>query len=139
MSAALTTVQSIYAAFGRGDIPAILDTVAPDVQWEAWADNRAQAADVPWMRAGTGPQAVAAYFGEVAKLTIHDFQVLSMMANETQAAVEFVIEFTTPAGARLRDEEVHLWTVNAAGKVTRLRHYLDTAKHIACVRAAAAT
>ena len=50
MSTALTTVQTIYAAFGRGDIPAILDTLDADVQWEPWSDNRAQAADVPWMR-----------------------------------------------------------------------------------------
>jgi ketosteroid isomerase-like protein len=39
-----------------------------------------------------------------------------------------------PDGRRLRDEEMHLWTVNAAGRVTRFRHYLDTAKHIALAR-----
>jgi ketosteroid isomerase-like protein len=25
---------------------------------------------------------------------------------------------------------MHLWTFNDAGKVTRLRHYTDTAKHL---------
>jgi uncharacterized protein len=29
-----------------------------------------------------------------------------------------------------RDEEMHLWTFDATGKVIRLRHYTDTAKHI---------
>jgi len=29
-----------------------------------------------------------------------------------------------------RDEEMHLWTFDANGKVIRLRHYTDTAKHI---------
>ena len=30
----LATVRGIYAAFGRGDIPAILDALAEDVEWE---------------------------------------------------------------------------------------------------------
>jgi hypothetical protein len=29
---------------------------------------------------------------------------------------------------------MHLFTFNAEGKVTRLRHYTDTAKHIAAAR-----
>ena len=37
------------------------------------------------------------------------------------------------ATVHFRDEEVHLWTFNDAGKVTRLRHYTDTAKQIAAV------
>jgi ketosteroid isomerase-like protein len=41
MSRNLETVKQIYAAFGRGDIPAVLNTLANDVDvaWEAWADN----------------------------------------------------------------------------------------------------
>jgi ketosteroid isomerase-like protein len=31
----------------------------------------------------------------------------------------------------VRDEEIHLWTFNDAGQVVRLRHYTDTAKHMA--------
>src|SRR5262245_1914869 len=30
----LETVQTIYAAFGRGDVPAIIDLVSDDVEWE---------------------------------------------------------------------------------------------------------
>ena len=35
------TVQGIYEAFGKGDVPAILDVLADDVEWEAWEDNSA--------------------------------------------------------------------------------------------------
>ena len=49
MSQNLTTVTAIYEAFGKGDIPTILEHMAPDVQWESWADNSAQ-------HAGDGPQ-----------------------------------------------------------------------------------
>jgi uncharacterized protein len=57
--------------------------------------------------------------------------VLDILASEHQVAVEVVIDYTTPAGGRLRDEEVHLWTLDDPRRVIRLRHYVDTAKHIA--------
>lgn len=54
------------------------------------------------------------------------------MANETQVAVECVFEAYIPAtGGQYRDEEIHLWTFNQKGKVVRMPHYSDTAKHIA--------
>ena len=40
------TVAEIYAAFGRGDVPAILDQLADDVAWEDWPANDAQRAGV---------------------------------------------------------------------------------------------
>jgi ketosteroid isomerase-like protein len=53
------------------------------------------------------------------------------MSNENQVAVEFIIEADVPAtGGHYRDEEIHLWTFDKEGKVIRLRHYADTAKHI---------
>lgn len=54
MSHALETIQSIYAAFGRGDIPAILAQLADDVAWEQWPDHRAQQAGVPWLQERRG-------------------------------------------------------------------------------------
>jgi ketosteroid isomerase-like protein len=42
-----------------------------------------------------------------------------------------VIETDVPGGGHYRDEEIHLWTFDDVGKVTGLRHYTDTAKHIA--------
>ena len=40
--------------FGRGDIPAIIEFLSDNVQWEQWADNSAQKAGVPWMQARKG-------------------------------------------------------------------------------------
>ena len=67
----------------------------------------------------------------MGELQVHDFQVLDVVAGECQVAVEFMIEFTTPAGGHARDEELHLWTLDERQQVTRMRHYVDTAKHIA--------
>ena len=132
MIAHLATVQTIYQAFGRGDIPAILATLAPDVRWEDWSvDHSAQAAGVSTMLTRRGPDGVMAFFGEVAKLQVHEFQLKDMFGGDRQVAAEVEIEFTVPAtGIRMRDAELHLWSFDAHGKVVRMRHYIDTARHM---------
>jgi ketosteroid isomerase-like protein len=124
-------VTDIYAAFGRGDIPTILDRIAPHCRWESWANNSAQRQGVPTLQPRSGPAGVAAFFAAVGEVQIHDFQVLDLVAGERQVAAEVVIEFSTPAGGRVRDEELHLWTLDERGQIVRMRHYVDTAKHIA--------
>lgn len=127
----LETVVRIYEAFGRGDVGAIVECLADDVAWESWGDNSAQKAGVPWLRSRQGTAGALEFFGLIGQFQIHEFAVLSLMANERQVAAEFVIEATPPGGRRYRDEEMHLWTFAGDGKVTRFRHYADTAKHIA--------
>ena len=132
----LPTVQAIYEAFGKQDMPALLSHMDEAVQWEAWADNHAQKAGVPWLAAKQGTQGVMEFFQTLGSLTVlKDLQILSLMEGGNQVAVEFVIEYDVPStGGHVRDEEIHLWTFNDSGKVVRLRHYTDTAKHIAAAR-----
>jgi ketosteroid isomerase-like protein len=137
MSDPLATVTAIYEAFGRGDIPALMEHVSDDVQWEAWADNTAQKAGVPWLLPRKGKAGVFEFFQVVAdELEIQEFNVLSIMAGGNQVAAEFVITAKVNGKASYRDEEMHLWTFDDAGKVIRLRHYTDTAKHAAAWQAA---
>lgn len=128
------TVKEIYAAFQRGDVPAILDQLADDVQWESWANHSAHKANVPWMRARSGKAGAAEFFQVVGQMKITDFQVLSIMAGGNQVAAELIVEADIPGGGHFRDEEMHLWSFNAEGKVTRLRHYIDSVKHIEAAR-----
>ncbi|MEZ4707812.1 MAG: nuclear transport factor 2 family protein [Caldilineaceae bacterium] len=84
------------------------------------------------MQPRRGKAGVLEFFQVLGGMTIKEFQVLSMMAGGNQVAAEFVIEVDLPSsGGHYRDEEMHLWTFNDAGQVIRLRHYTDTAKHIA--------
>jgi len=127
----LAIINGIYDAFGKGDIQPIINFLSDDVQWEQWADNSAQKAGVPWMQARHGKEGAWEFFRIVGELDIKEFRVLSIMSNDKQVAVEFVIEADVPAsGGHFRDEEMHLWTFNEQDKVIRLRHYTDTAKHI---------
>jgi ketosteroid isomerase-like protein len=132
----LLTVQALYAAFGAGDVPAFLSHLANDVQWESWDDNRAVADGVPWLQPYSGRDAVGGFFAAAAKMEIKDLQILNMMEGGNEVAVTFVIEAVLPecGGRSYRDEEIHLWTFDTDGKVSRLRHYVDTAKHIAAFR-----
>ena len=130
------TVGKIYEAFGKGDIPAILEHIAEDVRWEAWENNYAQNADVPWLQPGTGKHRVMNFFKIVGEMKFNEFTIKSIMPGPDQVAVELVLEAVLPGtGVVLRDEEIHLWTFNAEGKVIRMRHYADTAKHIQAAEA----
>lgn len=122
----LAAVKAIYEAFNRGDIPYILDGLADDVEWEKWKDNYAQKADLPYLRPQTGRQGVADFFTAVEDLGITNLEIVSMMEGAGQVAVEVYLE-----SAKFNDEEIHLFTFNDEGKITRFRHYLDTAKQIA--------
>jgi ketosteroid isomerase-like protein len=131
----LETVPQIYEAFGRGDVPAILERLAPDVAWEDFADSTAQAAGVPSLARRHGREEVVGFFQLVGDgaLVVSDFQVLALIGGVGDKVVaECVIEATvTATGRTYRDEELHLWTFDEAGQVASLRHYVDTAKHIA--------
>jgi ketosteroid isomerase-like protein len=130
----LAAVGRLYEAFGRADMPAILDELAEDVTFDQWADNHAQRAGVPWLAERQGHDGVMEFFGIVGTLDIRDFQVLSMMSGSDQVVAEIVIEASTPEGGHYRDEELHLWSFDADGKIKRLRHYTDTAKHMAAAQ-----
>jgi ketosteroid isomerase-like protein len=123
------TVQAIYEAFGRGDIETILSHLADDVRWEEWDDNCGQNAGVPELQPRRGKAEVPQFFGVVAGFDIKEFEILSVMEGPNQVAAEVVIDALTPTG-RFRDEEVMLWTFDDTGRVVRMRHYTDTAKHM---------
>ena len=127
-------VQGIYEAFGRGDVDAILERLAPDIAWESWEDNHATRGAVPYFVPKHDREGVREFFAEVAKMGVEDFRVLDLMASDRQVVAE--IRIVTP---RFTDEELHLWTFGDDGLVHRFRHYVDTAKHIAAAREAVAS
>jgi uncharacterized protein len=128
------TVAGIYAAFGRGDVPAILAALSDDVRWDEWADNTAQRAGVAHLTARRGPAEVAGFFEVLRDWTVRRFEVLDIIGDGRQVVAEISESFELPNGAVLDDEVLHLWTFDDTGRVTRLRHYGDTAKHIALTR-----
>jgi ketosteroid isomerase-like protein len=123
----LTSVQEIYAAFGRGDVPAILARLAPDVVFDPDFDGTA-----PWLSRREGRDGVTQFFADLAALDISAFEPRNFMVAGNQVAVTIRIGATVKAtGEALPEDEMHLWTFGPDGLATEMRHYVDTAKHAA--------
>jgi ketosteroid isomerase-like protein len=56
----IDTVKQIYEAFGRGDIPAIIDKLDPNVKW----DVEVSTPGVPWLQPRRGAANIPAFFRE---------------------------------------------------------------------------
>jgi uncharacterized protein len=129
----VATVQQIYEAFGRGDIPAILERLADDVEWDNWGvDHTGQSVGVPWLVRRSGQAGAVEFFETVAAaLEFHNFEPVNILEGGNQVVATIRIDLTAKdTGERFQDEEIHLWTFDDAGKVSGMRHYVDTAKHI---------
>lgn len=125
----LDTVQTIYAAFGRGDVPAILAHLDERIEWEHDAEGW-DSYGVPWLRPGSGTRHVIGFFEALAGLEFLTFTPVSLLANDAQVAAVISLEIMVKAtGARFREYELHLWTFGDHGKATRFRHFVDTVKH----------
>jgi ketosteroid isomerase-like protein len=128
----VATVQAIYEAFGRGDIPAILEKLSEDVAWDQWAGGSPAAnAGIPYLVPHTGREDVGEFFAALGGLEFHAFEPTGFLEGGNQVAAVIRLEVTQKStGKRIEDEEVHLWTFNDAGQVVSFRHFLDTAKHL---------
>ena len=129
----LKTTQEIYAAFGRGDIAAILSRLSESVDWEYAATSN----DAPWLQHGRGREGAGAFFASLAGMDIQRFGVNSILAGDNLTVALVNIEFTVKATGKrvVEEDEVHIWHFDANGQVARFRHRVDTlAHHRACQR-----
>jgi uncharacterized protein len=116
------TVQAIYEAFGRGDIPAILDRLADDVQW----DQDAPSYGIPIYEAGVGKEHAARFFELLGDLEFRQFQPTNFLTGGDQVAVTIDIDVEVKkTGKRAKALEIHLWTFDDDGKVSRFFHSID--------------
>ncbi|HVZ43793.1 MAG TPA: nuclear transport factor 2 family protein [Ramlibacter sp.] len=132
MNRNIETIQSIYQAFGRGDVPHILAQLSPKVEWDVWPDLSAQRAGHPLLLQRTNPAGVGEFFQVLAAtLEFHEFKLHDIFGSGHRVAALSCVDCTYRAtGVRLRDEELHLWTFGDDGRVIGFRHYIDTAKHM---------
>jgi ketosteroid isomerase-like protein len=125
----LAIVQELYAAFGRGDLSAILARMHPDVEWAANVDYSLPAAQaVPCYEPGRGWDFVARYFERVRQgYEMHTFTPVGFMTGGTEVAVRINVDFTIrPTNQRIVTEVLHHWIVDENGLVTRFRDFEDT-------------
>jgi len=120
------TVQQMYEAFGRGDVPAIIDKLDANVEW----DTDAPTDGVPWLQARRGAANVAGFFEALAPLNITRFDPHTWFSDGDKVFVLVAIEGTNKNGKPFNiPYEGHLGVFNSAGKVTKYQHVTDTAQH----------
>jgi ketosteroid isomerase-like protein len=127
------TIQEIYEAFGRGDVPAILTRLNERVEWEYGANP----SEVPWLQRRHGREGAAAFFASLVAIEIQRFAPKAFFENSQSVLVLLDIEFVVKAtGKRVMEEdEVHIWHFDGQGKVARFRHRADTQQQALACRA----
>lgn len=127
----LDLVRRVYAAFGRGDLAAILDACAVDVDWRLVG----RAGDYPTFGAWKGREGVAEFFRLVNAL--EEFQEFA--PKELHASGDKVFALGSYAlivkqtGRAVASDWVHVFTLRD-GRVAAFREFMDTAQAVAAWR-----
>lgn len=123
--------QSAYEAFGRGDMAALAEAMADDIEWV----NPGDPAVDP--NAGTfkGKEAVLGWFGGLAStVEFTTFEPREFIAqNDKVVSLVYAEASARKTGRAIVNHEAHVWTFRD-GKVARLQIYLDTAATAAAHR-----
>src|SRR5881227_2128547 len=124
-NANIAHVQSMYAAFGRGDIAALLAEMTPDIDWQTIGRQK----DFPTLGPRQGVAQVQEFFQLVAEHEdFSDFTPREFYAAEDKVFVlgSYSLKLKK-TGTPIASEWVHVFTLKD-GKVTRFREHTDTAQ-----------
>jgi ketosteroid isomerase-like protein len=117
-------VQGLYAAFGRGEIAAIVDAMAADSTWEMVG----RAEDFPTFGLFKGQAGVKNFFDAVGQnLDFSEFSPKEFYRDGDKVFVLGHYAMTVKkTGKPLASDWVHIFTIRG-GKVTAFREFMDTA------------
>ena len=120
----IKVVQDCYDAFGRGDIPALLNVLADDVDWYLPGQS-----EVPHAGRYTGPAGVGDFFGKLdATMEFETFDIRQFLGNgDTVVVLGYEKAKVKATGKTQEAEWVHVLTVRD-GKIASFREYVDTVK-----------
>lgn len=123
----IDTVKQMYEAFGRGDIPAIIGHLDPNVEW----DLEIPTPGVPWLQPRRGAASVPAFFESLAPLSFQRFEAHTFFEDGNKVFALLAMDLTHNASRKQYSlsNEGHLWFFNDAGKVVKYQHVTDTALH----------
>jgi uncharacterized protein len=123
MNTALNIVQQAYAAFGRQDIPALLELVADEVDFECVAP-----ASLPYAGKRKTRGEVADFFDAIPRAdAIHVFEPREFIdAGENVVVLGWEKSTALDTNKDFETEWVHVFTVRN-DKIVRWRGFFDTA------------
>lgn len=116
-------LKGLYAAFGRGDVPAVLGAFADDIEWH-------EAEGMPYGGVYRGADAVVQNVFAPIATDVEGFAVTPeefVGSGDTVAAVVRYTGTGKVTGKTLDVPVVHVWDIRD-GKLTRFRQFIDTVK-----------
>jgi uncharacterized protein len=118
-------VQSLYAAFGRGDIAAVIAGLAADVDWTVNGRRK----DYPLLGSWRGQGEVQKFFQAVAEHEeAVDFSPREFFAADDRVCVLGHYAWNIrKTGRAVASDWVHVFTIRN-GKVVKFREFNDTAQ-----------
>lgn len=128
----IETTQAIFAAFGAGDIPAILEHLAEDVVIEFYGP-----AVIPYAGTYRGRAEARRFFETVlSSVRINQFEPEEFLADADKVIVTGHLNLNAlSTGGTIDSDFVHVITL-ADGKWTRFRDFMNTAVAVAAFSAA---
>jgi len=123
----IQVVQSMFEAFGQGNIPAALNTFADDVDFQSPVTRNAPA-EISWAKPRYRREEVAEFFKELSdKMQIERMEATSFTAQSNLVVVEGKNRGTVRStGNAYEHDWVMVFTLKE-GRIIRHRHYYDTA------------
>jgi ketosteroid isomerase-like protein len=117
-------VKRAYAAFAAGDVPAVLEVFADDIEWY-------EAEGMPYGGVHRGGEAVVQnVFGPISQ-DVEDFAVTPEEYMAAGGTVAVVVSYTgtgKATGKVLNLPVVHVWDIQD-GKAVRFRQFADTVRY----------
>jgi len=118
--------KSVYDAFGRGDIPAVLGAMAPDIHWYEAEGNPYMPNGEAWV----GPDAVLNNLFSKLGSEWDGFAVHPKTFHDADGTVVVELRYSgtyKKTGKSLDAQVCHVLDFKD-GKLTRFQQYVDTAK-----------
>ena len=117
------TVQSLYEAFGRGDVAAILDALTDDVDWA----SEASTTEIPWWGVHQGKDAAAEFFAQLAGAAeVLEFTPLAIVGEGDDVLTVVHYRAKSKTSGKAVDMEIHHHFRFRGDKVSRYRGSEDT-------------
>ena len=119
-------VQDVYAAFGRGDIPAVLGAFHPEIDWRQAEGNPYRPSGTPWI----GPDAILEGLFMRLGAEWDSFAVHPQHFHDAGDAIVVEARYTGTFKAtrkQLDAQVCHVWRIRD-GKIGSFQQYVDTAQ-----------
>ncbi|MGH7494720.1 MAG: nuclear transport factor 2 family protein [bacterium] len=122
-------VQQIYAAFGKGDLPGLLDGLADNVDWQVLGPSI-----IPQSGPHRGRKEVEKFFAKVAEsYDIQKFELREFIAQDDKVVVlGYYAGVVKKTGKNYEAEWAMAFTLRE-GKVVKFREYANTAALVAAL------